>query len=320
MPTYDVFNGDADGLIARHQYRLAFPASHIRLVTGVKRDVALLSRVEASPGDHVFVFDVSYDTNAESAQELLQRGVHISYFDHHRATLLTAHPLLDAHIDTSARMCSSLIVDRFLGGRFRTWAIVAAFGDNLAQIASEMAVASGLSDDQTAMLRQLGEGLNYNAYGDDVTDLWFDPQSLAQRLASYNDPFAFIEHEDVFTRLNAGYANDLGRALAIDPVYSKASLAIYALPDEAWARRIGGSFGNYLSQAYPNRAHAICTCAPNEQWVVSLRAPLSQPVHADSVASQFPTGGGRAAAAGINAFPPARLAELIAAMQTAWSE
>ena len=38
----DVFNGDADGLCALHQLRLAEPLADAQLVTGVKRDIALL--------------------------------------------------------------------------------------------------------------------------------------------------------------------------------------------------------------------------------------------------------------------------------------
>ena len=44
-----------------------------------------------------------------------------------------------AHIDTDPAMCTSLIVDRHLGGKFRHWAIVAAFGDNLEKPARESA-------------------------------------------------------------------------------------------------------------------------------------------------------------------------------------
>ena len=44
MKHFDVFNGDADGICALHQLRLAKPLQSL-LITGVKRDVALLSRV-----------------------------------------------------------------------------------------------------------------------------------------------------------------------------------------------------------------------------------------------------------------------------------
>ncbi len=46
MTTFDVFNGDADGICALLQLRLANPLESI-LVTGVKRDIRLLQRVDA---------------------------------------------------------------------------------------------------------------------------------------------------------------------------------------------------------------------------------------------------------------------------------
>ena len=46
MTTIDVFNGDADGLCALHQLRLAEPRESV-LVTGVKRDIALVERGRA---------------------------------------------------------------------------------------------------------------------------------------------------------------------------------------------------------------------------------------------------------------------------------
>ena len=49
MAHYDAFNGDADGLCALHQLRLAQPLEAV-LVTGVKRDIALLKRIDARAG------------------------------------------------------------------------------------------------------------------------------------------------------------------------------------------------------------------------------------------------------------------------------
>jgi hypothetical protein len=54
MKFYDVFNGDADGLCALHQLRLAEPRDAV-LVTGTKRDIELLARVDAGRGDEITV-------------------------------------------------------------------------------------------------------------------------------------------------------------------------------------------------------------------------------------------------------------------------
>ena len=72
MASFDVFNGDADGLCALHQLRLAEPRDSV-LVTGVKREIALLKKVQASSGDHITVLDISLDKNREALQNLLTR-------------------------------------------------------------------------------------------------------------------------------------------------------------------------------------------------------------------------------------------------------
>jgi len=45
MAAFDVFNGDADGVISLVQMRRADPRPEAKLVTGRKRDINLLKRV-----------------------------------------------------------------------------------------------------------------------------------------------------------------------------------------------------------------------------------------------------------------------------------
>ena len=70
---YDLFNGDADGICALLQLRLAQPREST-LVTGVKRDINLLAKIEAAAGDQVVVLDVSMDKNKEALQRSLEAG------------------------------------------------------------------------------------------------------------------------------------------------------------------------------------------------------------------------------------------------------
>lgn len=56
MPHVDVFNGDADGICALHQLRLAEPRA-ATLVTGPKRDIALLRRAAQTVCTSVTVLD-----------------------------------------------------------------------------------------------------------------------------------------------------------------------------------------------------------------------------------------------------------------------
>ena len=131
MQFYDIFNGDADGICALQQLRLEEPRAST-LVTGVKRDVGLLDRVTAAAGDELTVLDISLKTNAGSVTRLLGAGARLRYFDHHAPGEIPRHANLKAFIDTAPDTCTSLIVDRYLNGRQRLWAVVAAFGDNLA--------------------------------------------------------------------------------------------------------------------------------------------------------------------------------------------
>src|SRR5450755_1583072 len=84
MRYIDVFNGDADGICALQQLRLADPVDST-LVTGLKRDIALLDPVRAGDGDLVTVLDVSLDRNRAALERLLEAGAVVHYFDHHFA-------------------------------------------------------------------------------------------------------------------------------------------------------------------------------------------------------------------------------------------
>ena len=64
MAFYDIFNGDADGICALHQLRLAIPRE-AHMVTGAKREIRLLERVRARAGDELTVLDVSLESNRE---------------------------------------------------------------------------------------------------------------------------------------------------------------------------------------------------------------------------------------------------------------
>ncbi|MEO8101835.1 MAG: acetyltransferase [Betaproteobacteria bacterium] len=316
----DVFNGDADGLVARHQYRLMHPVApeQVTLVSGVKRDIALLDRVPvtgAARRRDIQVFDISYDRNATAAATLLEDGARITYVDHHRADHLTPHPRLVAYIDESPDVCSSLLVDRLCGGKYRLWAIAAAFGDNLTAVGNRLSQEAGLSTAEAAQLSLLGECLNYNAYGESIEDLHYPPLQLAARLAPYSSPLDFIAREDVLSRLKAGFDADLANALAVRPQHASDTVAVYMLPDQAWARRVSGALANRLVHDWPARAHAVMTADARGLATVSIRAPLSSPRDASRVALQFANSGGRAAAAGIESFSPGELPRLIEVLE-----
>jgi len=307
----DVFNGDADGLCALVQLRRHTPLPSI-LITGVKRDINLLERIGNGANTHITVLDISLKNNAQDVKRLLEDGATIDYVDHHQIGEPIAHSQLITDIDLSADTCTSLIVDNQLNGLCRAWAITAAFSDNLADKAMQLGLASGFSKEQLTQLQVLGIVLNYNGYGVNLDDLFFDPALLYQRLVRYDTPFEFLKEEhQIFHALKTGYKGDMLKAGHSPIIHSTEHTSVIELPNEKWARRVSGVYGNELATKNPNKAHVIIINKGDNTYLVSVRAPLTRKSGADTLVSQFPTGGGRKAAAGINALPVGRLAEFI---------
>jgi len=148
MANFDVFNGDADCSLL--QIRLDRPRPNAQLVTGRKRDINLLDRVEAGEGDRVLVLDISMRNNAAD----------LSHADHHNAgENPIEHKNLEAHINLAPEMCTAVIINKFLEGSQVGWAVTGAFGDNFPALAKRVG-ASG--DFDFAALERLGMLMNYN--------------------------------------------------------------------------------------------------------------------------------------------------------------
>jgi hypothetical protein len=318
MRYYDVFNGDADGVCALHQLRLADPVDSV-LVTGLKRDVALLERVPAGDGDVVTVLDVSLESNRDRLMALLQRGAIVRYFDHHYAGSIPLHPGLEAVIDTAGATCTSALVDRHLRARFRPWAVVGAFGDNLDETAIALAAPLGLDAEHLDQLRELGEDLNYNAYGETDADVLVPPIELYRIVRHYADPFELRRAEPAIARLDRERKADLQSALETKPLRSVPQADVYVLPDASWSRRVCGTFANRLALAEPHRAHAVLTPARGGGCAVSVRSPRGCGPSAVEFCRRYPTGGGRERAAGIQRLDAGRVDEFVDAFGRAWS-
>ena len=313
MTNFDVFNGDADGICSLVQLRLAEPRQ-ATLITGVKRDIALLSQVEAKAGDRITVLDISMQKNQADLQRVLAAGAEVFYADHHKAGDIPKHANLDAHIDLRPTACTALIINRYLQQQFALWAVTAAFGDNLENSALALAQELDLTADTNALLKELGLYLNYNGYGTAIEDLFFHPAELYRACVEFASPIDFVQQNtEVFGTLQDGYHADMSRAEQLKLFHHTSHVTAIMLPDEAWARRVSGVFGNELSNRHPDRAHAIITPKGGD-YVVSIRAPQNRLQGADEIASQFPTGGGRKGAAGINQLPEASIPQFLDAM------
>tara|TARA_B100000767_G_scaffold219162_1_gene207204 strand:+ start:1868 stop:2827 length:960 start_codon:yes stop_codon:yes gene_type:complete len=307
MAVYDVFNGDADGICALLQLRSAKPIDSV-LVTGVKRDIQLLAQLELGAEDHVNVLDVSMAKNKKDLLRILAAGASIFYCDHHAAGDIPEHPRLQTLVNPAADVCTSLLINGYLEGRYSHWAIVGAFGDNLKSSALALAKTMSLTEAQINLLENFGIYINYNGYGASLDDLHFEPATLFSLLSNYSNPLDFIDQDAIhFQKLEMGYQQDMQQAQQSEVLRSTSISAAFLLPNEKWARRVSGVYGNDLANLSPDRAHAVLTSRPDGTYLVSVRAPLNNKQHADTLCTEFPTGGGRRAAAGINALPADQL-------------
>jgi hypothetical protein len=290
------------------------------LVTGVKRDIALLARVEAGAGDACTVLDVSLDVNRAGLAALLDKGVSVRYFDHHFAGEIPQHPKLDAHIDLSPTVCTSILVDRYLGGRFRAWAVAAAFGDSLPDEGRALARAAEIPDAAAERLRELGVAINYNAYGETIADLHVPPVDLADEMLRYPDPLAFADASAAYRKLADGYRDDMAQARRLEPLRRAPGAIVFLLPDLAWARRASGTLANDLAKAHAGSAVAIVSPRTEGGYLVSVRVPRESTTSAEEFCRKFPTGGGRRTAAGINNLPAETFDDFVTAFEGAFRQ
>ncbi len=305
MMHYDVFNGDADGICALLQLRLSNPLT-AKLITGVKRDIKLLAQVAKQDDvSGVTALDISMEKNLEPLHAILDKSIPVFYCDHHRHGDVPDSSCLTALIDLDAETCTSLLINRHLGGEFAKWAVVGAFGDNMFVRANALAKELDLTSEETEFLKELGTLINYNGYGASLDDLHIEPAALYQALLAYDCPLKLKDDAaSPYYVLKKGYESDYANVAALSPVFDTAVAKVFELPCVAWARRISGVFGNELANLSPDTAHGVLTLnASGEDYTVSVRAPLNNRVGADEICSSFPTGGGRKAAAGVNRLP-----------------
>ena len=302
MADYDVFNGDADGITALLQLRLAEPRA-AQLVTGIKRDIALLERPQLAAlgeGDRVVVLDLSLDKNRAPLEQLLERGAEVFYCDHHFAGAVPNSSRLASLINEAPEVCTSLLINGYLRGRFAAWAVVGAYGDNLHESARRLAQQIELSEEQSAALRELGELLNYNGYGESLEDLYFHPAELFKELLKFQSPLDLLDNPPpALAALRAGHAADVAACAEVETLLNDTAGIVKVLPNAPWARRISGVWANQLARDNPDQAVALLT-EKTAGYLVSVRAPLSRRIGAAALCRQFTSGGGREAAAGIN--------------------
>ena len=276
------YNGDADGICSMVQWGLVHGVDGNR-ITGVKRDIELLDRIEPNSDDEVIVMDISLARNHSMAQRLAQDGVNITWFDHHLAGEKIES--ISAHIDTSDNVCTARIVEQYLGVD-SNWAQVALHGDGLSKHSSN------------PEYRELGELLNYNGYGADLTDLHFHPDELMMKCLESKTPEDFML-SSAFTKLKQGFASDISNA---DTIVEKDGL--FLLPNEAWARRVVGVMAHRINEK-GSGPHVIAI-DKGDTFQISIRGQSG----IGELCAMF-GGGGRATAGGIDNLPKAEITALM---------
>ena len=276
------YNGDADGICSMVQWGLVYGIEGHR-VTGVKRDIELLERVNPNPDDEIIVMDISLARNHARAVELSTQGFDITWFDHH----LAGEPIdgITTNIDTSANVCTAVIVEKFLGLE-SDWAQVALHGDGLSVHSSK------------PEFKELGELLNYNGYGADLSDLHFHPDELLLLCLQAKTPQNFMDTQ-AFMTLKNGFESDLSNAINIEP-----RIGYYLLPNESWARRVVGVMAHRINES-GDGPHVIAI-DKGETLQVSIRG--SEGI--GELCKMF-GGGGRATAGGIDALPKNEITALM---------
>ncbi|MGB3456875.1 MAG: hypothetical protein WBA35_10985, partial [Litorimonas sp.] len=273
---YDLFNGDADGIFSLLQLRQTDPRPGAERVTGVKRDIKLFPRIagRAGAGDRVTALDISLAKNRAGLDQVLQDGAEVLYIDHHQVGEAPQSDRLHLITDDAKETCTAYLVDGYLRGAKAGWAVCGAYGDNFQGLAARIAQSRGL-DLPMGRLRELGELVNYNAYGLSVEDLHVHPTDLYALLLDYPDPVAFIEDEpDTLATLRAGHRSDWDVAQNARELDVSEAGHVLALPAGAASNRIAGLFGNALVDEDPDLAFAVLTeLEDGRSYRVSVRAP-----------------------------------------------
>ncbi len=300
-----VFNGDADGIVSQHLAELSGLRPDLR-ITGLKREIRLLERLPSGFAGTAWVFDISLDANRPALGRLLGNpDVAVRWFDHHEPGEIPASPRLETRIVTARGTCTGLIAHAEFPGADPRWAAMAAFGDNVPEAADALLRPLGIAPEEREAVREAGELLNYNAYGETIDDVLVPPLQVAERMRSFRTVAEFLQESGLIPALREQLRLDEEKMGVLSPVEAVEGAALYRLPAEPWARRLGSTFANRAALAEPGRAVAVLHPLRDGSFQVSIRAPRGRPdaPAAADLAREYPSGGGRALAAGINRLP-----------------
>ncbi len=148
--------------------------------------------------------------------------------------------------------------------------------------------------------------MNYNAYGSSVDDLHFLLAEILEQMKPYADPLVFLQGENIIDELEQGHQADFQKIEQAEWLTPN----IVRLPDEKWTRRVVGDYAYRLVREEPDKDFAVLLTM-GENYQVSIRSSAKNNKNAGEFCLQFPTGGGRVSAAGINTLPKKALSIFI---------
>ena len=308
MKYYDFFNGDADGIISLHQYRMHYPQNS-ELFTGVKRDVKLLRHCVDIKKSKFTVFDISLLSNADYVKPILENQNTIRWFDHHEPGDTELGENFEIFVDADPNCCTNILVDKFLEGLYRPWTICGAYGDNLHEQAEKLNPC--FDESSMSQLKEIGETLNYNGYGNEPLDLTVHPKEVYLDLKNYESPFEYRKKSKTYNKIHTQMKSDEAELSSSEILHDTKTGKVILLPNTRASIRYSGIYSNEQTTNNPDKAFAILTLVDGRNYRISIRSPKTNPYGASKLALQFPTGGGREKAAGVNELPISELNQFI---------
>lgn len=257
---FDVCAGNADALCAVLQWRLHEPkVTH--MVSGPLCVTDSLGSFHALPDDDLLVCNVPLEVRQASGLHAQARKARVQYLDCRGRTTGHVQSQLQGPSSSAAMVCTSLLVNHLLGGKYGGWALVGAYGSTVTMGADTQAMRLGCSDSEREYLRRLGESISYNAEVLHPRHIYLEPANLYARLARYEDPLDFLQAEALADDLDGVRQSDLQKALAWRPYWKDAHASVYVLPDVDWASRVARQLKLRLASLDPDRAIAVLSPA-----------------------------------------------------------
>ncbi len=308
MNYFDFFNGDADGIISLHQYRLQFPQKS-EVFTGVKRDVKLLRHAVEIKNSTLSVFDISLLSNKDYIDGILSNNNRVTWFDHHEPGETKLGDNFEIFVDADPNCCTNILVDNYIDGLYRPWTICGAYGDNLHEQAEKLNPC--FDEYSLSKLKEIGETLNYNGYGNEITDLTANPKDVYLDIINYESPFEYRQKSEIYNKIFTQMKSDESELNSSEVLHNSNTGKVILLPNTSASVRYSGIYSNTQTTENPTKAFAILTQVNEKNYRISIRSPKENPYGASKLALQFPTGGGREKAAGVNELPTEELNNFI---------